>query len=241
MGNAKDIYFKSILNISDQYFPFPTKQNIPDWYKNTKPYYDDQSILTKSMSSTIKKCIPIFDAMTSGYIITTYCDIYVNNAKIIDPEDQIKKNFTKIVSSDEHFKSIEFHSKEQIDKYPLFDGEDAPKFISPWQIITPKGYSCLFVNPMHNLNKDFTILEGIVDTDQYSGPVNFPFIFKNKDFKGIIPAGTPIVQVIPFKRDSWKIKITEADQKEFMQNQKTLVSVFKNRYKKFFWSSKEYN
>jgi hypothetical protein len=241
MGNVKNIYFKNISPVSDLYFPFPAKGNIPDWYKNTKPYSDDKSVLTKAISPTIKRCIPVFDAMTSGYIITTYCDIYINNLKKQDPLDLASQGFTDFASSDESLKPIESHPKQQLDKHPLFDGENARKFMSPWQIITPPGYSCLFVNPMHNANKDFTILEGIVDTDQYWGPVNFPFILKDKNFKGIIPAGTPIAQVIPFKRDSWKIKITEADQKEFIQNQKTLLSVFKNRYKKFFWSSKEYN
>jgi len=93
---------------------------------------------------------------------------------------------------------------------------------------------------MHNPNEHFTILEGIVDTDQYHKPVNFPFVFKNKDFNGLIPAGTPIAQVIPFKRDSWNMEIVD-NSLEIKNIESKMNSLFLNKYKKFFWSSKEYN
>jgi hypothetical protein len=57
----------------------------------------------------------------------------------------------------------------------------------------------------------------------------------------MIPAGTPMVQVIPFKRDAWKIKI--GGEKELKENMKVvakLQTLFFNRYKTYFWSRKEY-
>jgi hypothetical protein len=48
-------------------------------------------------------------------------------------------------------------------------------------------------------------LSGIVDsTILHEGSI--PFFIK-KGFEGIIPAGTPILQIIPFKKDNWTSKV----------------------------------
>jgi hypothetical protein len=36
-------------------------------------------------------------------------------------------------------------------------------------------------------------------TEEY---INFPFVFNEKNFSGILPAGTPLMQVIPIKKDN---------------------------------------
>jgi hypothetical protein len=55
----------------------------------------------------------------------------------------------------------------------------------------------------------------------------------------LIPAGTPIAQVIPVKRDSWKMDITE-DVDESNNISKFLSSQYFDRYKRLFWEKKEY-
>jgi len=57
---------------------------------------------------------------------------------------------------------------------------------NPFGVKTPKGYSCLFVDPMHGDAKPFKCLPAIVDTDEFTTPLNFPF-FLDKNFSGIIP------------------------------------------------------
>ena len=246
---SKKIDFTKILDISDLYNPYPTKKNIPDWYKKTQPFYDDKNILTKQTSKTIKKCIPVLDAMTMGYIITTYCDIYINYNPINKnnlTEIGVDLNYIRpkiIYSNNSVPTAIEFHEINQLKDHPLSNNKDALKFINAWSIKTPPGYSCLFINPMHNPSKIFTILEGVVDTDKYNNMVNFPFILKDKDFSGIIPAGTPIAQIIPFKRNLWEMKINKKEKNILKaKNHHTILnSVFLNAYKKNFWSRKEYN
>jgi len=61
-------------------------------------------------------------------------------------------------------------------------------------------------------------MPGIVDTDKYFAPVNFPFVINDPKFEGLIPKGTPIAQVIPFKRDGWKMKIGNKDNIKEMKN-----------------------
>lgn len=237
----KKIDFIKYLNVSDIYSPYPTKKKIPDWYKKTGLDDYKKNILDKENSRTIKNCIPILDSLTSGYIITTFCDIYIFQETINNPNNKEKKDIILPETPNKNaIKAIEFHEKYQANNHPLFNNKKIPKFMNAWGIKTPPGYSCLFINPMNNSSKDFSIIEGIVDTDGYNAPVNFPFIFNDSNFNGLIPAGTPIAQIIPFKRDSWNMEIENNN----LKARNTILSIdslFINKYKKIFWSKKEYN
>ena len=110
--------------------------------------------------------------------------------------------------------------------------------MNPWAIKTPKGYSTLFTQPMHR-ESVFTILPGVVDTDTYTAPVNFPMVINDPNFEGLIPKGSPIVQVIPFKRDKWESTFSK-DVESVNKVSAYLNSQFFDRYKRMFWSRKEY-
>jgi hypothetical protein len=113
--------------------------------------------------------------------------------------------------------------------------------MNPWGIRTPKGYSILILPPLHREKEIFTILPGIVDTDKYYSEINFVFVVNDPNFVGLIPQGTPIAQIIPFKRDSWNMKIGNKDDIKMREKVNELLSgVFFNRYKKMFWTKKEY-
>jgi hypothetical protein len=87
----------------------------------------------------------------------------------------------------------------------------------------------------------FSILPGVVDTDSYTAPVHFPFTLNDPKFEGLIPAGTPIAQVIPFKRNNWEMKF--GGEKEIIEQQKVqtkLITKFFDRYKSMFRQPKEY-
>jgi hypothetical protein len=113
--------------------------------------------------------------------------------------------------------------------------------MNPWAIKTPPGYSVLFIQPMHR-ESVFTILPGVVDTDQYSAAVNFPFVLNEPTkFTGLIPAGTPMAQVIPFKRDSWEMQLgTQEDIQEQVLVVNRLRTKFFDAYKTQYRQLKEY-
>ena len=111
----------------------------------------------------------------------------------------------------------------------------------PKQSTTQGQNSCLFVAPMHNPNPWFEIIEGIVDTDNYQSSINFPFILKqtpSNDF--IIPAGTPIAQVIPFERKNWELKILESNNGKAIEDTNYIKSGFFNQYKNAYWNRKSF-
>lgn len=198
--------------------------NIPEWFKKTKPI---KFLKTSSIKDfTIKKCIPVLDAFTSGYYLKTKVDINYS----VD-EKYRKSEFSFKLKNVNQPKLITMHPLEQIDQFPL-DGEYydyAYKWSNPFVIKTPPGYSCLFTQPF-NQTLPFYTLSGVVDTDTYPIAVQFPFLMR-KGFSGKINAGTPVVQIIPFKRDDWEMSLTKSPDKETIYNHSEATEKFElSRY-----------
>ena len=170
----------------------------------------------------------MFDAITAGYILYTQVDVQVTL------EDGLSTYYWKDQNA------ISFHPIIQAPLHPLKNEAPYPKWENPYAISTPPGYSVLFTQPLHR-KSIFTIFSGVVDTDKYKAPVNFPFVLNDAKWTGIIPAGTPMAQVIPFRRDSWKHKIgSEKERQEQEKITKKLNTFLFNSYKLQFWSGKEY-
>jgi hypothetical protein len=84
-------------------------------------------------------------------------------------------------------------------------------------------------------------LPGIVDTDTYTANINFPFVLNNPEFEGTILAGTPIAQIIPFKRETWKMSYgNEKTLEENINATQLIASKFFDAYKRTYWNRKEY-
>jgi len=224
-----NITFTNTSGFDDLEPPQPASKFIPEWYKNMESYIGDKKPgYEDGTPSTIKRCMPVFDAITAGYIIPLPADVYVS---IKDGQQYFQWS---------SFNLVHFHPVEQAPTHPARNEHHYPKWVSHWSVKTPKGYSTLFTQPMHR-ESVFTIFPGIVDTDMYYSPVNFPFVINDPKFEGLIPKGTPIGQLIPFKRDSWKMQFGgEKEIKEQMNNTKALNTKFFDRYKNMFRANKEY-
>jgi hypothetical protein len=239
------ITFTNGSNIGEDFFPKPASSYIPEWYKKTESYVDGEKKPNGygAMTATIKKCMPVFDAISAGYIITTYVDIFVSQ---VDATDENGNKTGKTVPWYEwpSDNPIEWHPVTQAPNHPrkrdLPNNTLYPKWINPWAIATPPGYSVLVTAPMHN-ESVFTILDGIVDTDRYTSQINFPFVLNDWSFEGLIPAGTPMAQIIPFKRESWKMEIGNDDDLALANSQyKRLRTKFFDSYKTLYRQNKEY-
>jgi hypothetical protein len=231
---SNEIVFTNTTNVPEAFYPTPASVSLPDWYKDTSSYvYNEKKpTLTDTNTGTIKRCMPVFDAINCGYMLYTFTDVYVFQK---DGIPYYRWN---------SFDPIAFHPIAQAPKHPkrgsLNNEGSYPKFNNPWSIKTPKGYSCLVINPIHR-ESIFTIFEGVVDTDEYTPPINIPFALNNWEYEGFIPAGTPMAQIIPFKRDNWKMKIgNEKDLKEQQRKTEYLSTSFFDSYKNKFRKSKEY-
>lgn len=173
--------------------PYPAKKNIPDWFKALPPKIGNKGLTT----STVKRCMPFLDALTTGYIIPLAADV-----EFVVTEDlagvSYKWKFHKTM--------VENHSMAQIsaDKSPNPMVPRPPmKFLNYWMIKTPPEYSLLFMPPLNRIEPRFVCMSGLVDAPYYQYEyINFPFLFNKPNFSGVIDAGTPLVQVIPVRKDS---------------------------------------
>jgi hypothetical protein len=237
---AQLITFTDGIGVSKNFYPKPASSYIPEWYSEMDSYRGKEKKPDGAGVSlaTIKRCMPVFDAISSGYVITTYADVFVSQkpTKQKDSEVEVDMPYYQWPTGT----PIAFHDIDQAPNHPLYNNAPYPKWISPWGISTPPGYSCLFINPVHRKSV-FSIMEGVVDTDAYNAPVNFPFVLKNVNFEGLIPAGTPIAQVIPFKREEWKMQIgTEKDLEKQSNSIRGLRSKMFDSYKTQFRQIKKY-
>lgn len=213
-----------------EFAPQPASKFLPDWYKDLNSYNGSKINKEGLSNATAKKCLPLFDAMSSGYIITTFCDIEIS-------DNEGAHSFVwKIKDSN----LIESHPNWQTGNHPQKQiNVGMYKYNNAWCIKTPPGYSSIIIPPMHRDNP-IIILPGIVDTDKYVDVINFPFYVK-EGFSGVVEAGTPIAQIIPFKRESWKLKEGRRDLLlEKGETFKLIRSKFTGGYKNFSWSRKEY-
>lgn len=209
---------------------------LPQWFKEMPSTIDNKKRndweFGKGPNFTMKKCIPLRDALTIGYYLTVPVDLFV---------EQTQEG--PIITWGAEMKIVNTQNSNQIKHFPVPDEYNKTtvfKFENPFIVTTPKGYSTFFTHPILNINSPFYSLSGFVDTDIYNVPVNFPFFIRN-DFEGVISKGTPFIQFYPVKRDKWQIErtkcLTDIQRENNLNHLRTKFSGYKN----LFWQRKEYN
>ena len=139
--------------------------------------------------------MPFLDAMTTGWIIPLAATVRL---EVTDGGKTVHSGW------DFDRPMVSNHGPHQIAGHPMSHLPPC-KFHNFWTIKTPPGWSCLFVSPLNRPNGLFEVVAGIVDTDTYRAPVHFPFFATGPDGLHTIAKGSPIVQVIPFRRDTVEI------------------------------------
>lgn len=230
MIKRRRITFSNYYDDNDYLQPVAAKDLLPDWYKQTQSYMGGVKVPHpgNSTNATVKKCIPVFDILTSGYLILSPADVWVTRDAKGAAFFRWKENTT-----------LSFHPTEQAEKHPENNGDAFLKWENPWLIQTPPGYSCTILHPVHR-DLPFKILEAVVDTDTYYAPIKFVFVLKDNTWEGLIPAGTPIAQVIPFKRQNYKMEVKPKSNARLASSIKRINASFYNVYKTMFWQRKEY-
>ena len=225
MKKSKIIKFGKIK--SEFYDLKPMKSSIPQWYKDAPTYIENQNMWNKY---GLKQCVPFLDTLTTGYLVPLPVDVYVETKADGDPF---------FSWADSTFETI-IHRPEPHPFPPILPGFSDMKLLwaLPLAIELPKGYSALFTHPLNRFDLPFYTLSGIVDSFKMYGG-NVPFLFK-QGFEGIIPAGTPILQIIPFKTENWKREETPSLVQESLIIRQRSRNVLSHFYKTNFWNRKTY-
>jgi hypothetical protein len=219
--------------------PEPSAKVVPQWYldadiyakdpRNGKyiPNYDGGKL------PTFKACPALLDLFTTGYVLKTPCDLeFYKEGKTI--KVKVPKQYMGFCDTRPPMPGFEYpkgYSKNHFHWWPN------------WAPELPDGYSALYVNPLNNFGLPFITVAGIIDNDKFNTPGLMPF-FLQEDFEGIIPAGTPYVQIIPFKRDDWEMSLKLHSSEELLERHKQSADTFRKPdggvYKKSFWTRRKY-
>jgi hypothetical protein len=203
--------------------PYPANKAIPDWVKSMPR--------ERGGGPTLKHCPPLLEAMTAGYIIPAPCDVtftLTSDAKL------------SWQAADNHL--IAAHHRVQYEGAP-FENELIVKFINPWVIRTPEGYSTLITAPLNRFSMPFIPLSGVVETESYYREVHLPTIsIMRPGTQFQLNKGDPLVQAIPFRRESWTSQAGARDEaKRHEADKPFLVPNARGVYKGEFWRKHEYD
>jgi hypothetical protein len=240
------IYFeilnKDVCNYSKK--PTPATMSLPEWWKKMKKHnfdiFTDLPLEVASFqNATIRSCPAVNDSFNFGYMLYIPLDVYIDATK----EDEISwyvpdvnlsiygdKKSKDYIGFHDNSKMVGFKNDEVFHKHAI-------KLNTFFGIKTEKGYSTWVTHPIGRNDLPFKMIDGIIDTDKF--PSRFPYaMFIKKGFKGIIKKDTPLVQIIPFKRESFEAEFIDSDLEDIRSIEAGTRAVFLNGYKKLFWSRK---
>jgi hypothetical protein len=210
--------------------PVPSKNVLPEWFKKIPaPTRTLQNDPNNNLGISLKGCVPFLDSLTAGYMQLTHSEFTIN------VEDE----------------QLLFHQSsvpKVLDHRPT-PGRDIPSqyynieflWIQSYIIKVPKGYSVLIVHPLNRDDLPFVTQSGIIDSDEFHHVANgkIPVYFK-KGFTGVIPIGTPMFQIIPFKREDWESEKGEYSQNAEIKKRHELNKYLFDSYRRQWWQKKKY-
>ena len=181
--------------------PMPAVQGIPEWFK-AMPVRAFSEVAQLDLL-TVKKCPPFIDAMTCGVLIPLATDIRVEDGEF-SWEHEVPRGSPPAVAHS----PLDFHDNSQVAGSPFYeDDRILLKFNTFWTIEAPPGYSVLITHPFNRPDLPFITLTALVDADRYHDNfLNFPARWRDSEFNGVLPKGTPIAQCVPVKREDWNVR-----------------------------------
>ena len=189
--------------------PIPATRTVPEWYKSLAKFDKSNDDITLGIKNNIgadgamvatKMCMPFFDALTGGYHYVLEDDVHVD----LDKDGKPILSWGGEVMMVDKRPTIELPVPDNC--HPIHYG-----WRMNWYYETPPGYSVLITHPMNRYDLPFITMSGIVESDIWGLPV-FTAFFLKRNFIGTIPKGTPIFQIIPFKRENWELVESEDEE-----------------------------
>jgi hypothetical protein len=185
--------------------PGPIIKTLPEWYRKADRYVLDPATGRpwerpdgRGKVPTWKACPAVFDIMGSGYAYKTPCDIEFTESAQGDVQGRV------LDSRYENFLTEHL----PLANFPPPQGYHAKHFAwwADWAVELPEGYSALYTQPLNRFELPFLTMSGIVDNDKVLLPGTMPF-FVRKGHSGVLPAGTPYAQILPFRREHWESEV----------------------------------
>jgi hypothetical protein len=230
---------KTYNNKNGENGPVPAANSVPFWWKDADRYIKDPNgepyINASGVGKVLsyKSCPAMLDTFTSGYMLRTPCDLdfYIKRGRT---KVRIPVGFEDIVGEREPMEGFQTP--------PGFDDRHFHWYLN-WAPQVPKGYSTLYVQPLNHFDLPYVTVAGIIDSDKVTNSGLLPFFLKT-GFEGVVPAGTPIVQIFPFKREDWEMEYKFYTPEEIFEQTRENSLKFRDPnggvYKRDYWEKRKY-
>lgn len=202
------------------------KKVLPDWFRAQ----------VKTGVAKFARCPGMYDFFQEGYIIPAPYDIHIKANRMGVVVETPNNPFPELISGPMEF--------EVVDGLVKFD-DDVKKTVFklplPWGMYAEPGYSAhLFPALMHSpFLRDLYVYPGTVDYERFH-TANFIFS-PMRACEIVIPAGTPLLHVLPFKRVDFHAVVGRASTYELDRHRFGFTSRVKAAYRKVFHHKKHYS
>jgi hypothetical protein len=203
MSRPKIEFFTEHEGILD-FPPIAARKVLPGWFKQMAPSIElppnnsrfpfgiSKKLRLSNVNATIRRCPGVISYLSEGYLVPLWTDFLV----------QIRGETVYCAGSNELAKASP-HSKDmQYSTMPLPDDylKDSVKFINPWKVRTPPGWSVLISQPFYQFENRFTAVPGVIDSDVYHH-MHVNTFFRKGDTDHQLKMGMPFIHVLPFQRN----------------------------------------
>jgi hypothetical protein len=172
--------------------PVPARTALPDWLR--------------AMPANAHSDI---DAMACGVMILLPCDITVERGAFSWDWD------IPVPATKNHPRApLSFHVAAQFAGAPFAQGQKAAiKFNSFWTIECDVGWSLFATHPVNRDDLPFRLISGLVDADLFhDGGINFPAVWTDQEFSGVLKRGTPVAQCFAVPRGNPELVFESFDE-----------------------------
>ena len=235
----KIIFFSTIKGVSEVN---PIQQSSKfkfDWVESLREDYKKEISKNFGKNINLYKCPGIFDLMSEGFIVPMPWDLMIEpgpdgidfrwGVPIIHPIDNVVSGHYP-VNSVSHLPTKPNSLKTLI------------KALTPWHVLAPPGLKFLIIPIPYPDSYEFESVHGILDPS-ISTELNCQIRWNDVSKKGIIKAGTPMMQLIPLTDKSYDFIVRDQTQEDadFLEKLRYIQhmsfapkrSIIRNAYNKF--------
>ena len=211
--------------------PVAARTALPDWLR-AMPAKAHSEIHGREIR-TVKQCPPFVDAMAYGVMILLPCDLAVDRGAFSWDWD-----IPGPATAGHPRAPLSFHVAAQLADAPFaMRTQAAIKFNSFWTIELEAGWSLFATHPVNRDDLPFRLVSGLVDADRFhDGGINFPAVWTQPEFSGVVPKGTPVAQCFAVPRAAPQLVFETFDEAHQRAYSKTVADVLAapNVYRKHF-------
>lgn len=226
---------KRYEKILDLYPPQKGNKFLPEWYKKNKfiNHYESHHNFYKGKEiAGAKNCPAIQDIITTGFVIPLWANFYFTT---LDNGEYVYEFTISNATGESIDIHVNNHGENQTHGLDLEKTSDGMilKLMLPYWFQVPEGYNLLFTDPFYHFRKDIRCLSGVVEGDKW-GTIQVVFEILKPEFH--IEAGTPLIHVIPYRRETLNFTSRNGEEEEYkaIEKKMNILDLKRTNYKSLF-------